>query len=485
MKVDILESSAVERTVEIQVESKRVDSSYERQMQRILREIKLPGFRKGKAPRKMAERYANPQALQQGVFDDVVVSAYQEAVTTHKLAPITQPRVELVQMEQGKDLIFKASFEVFPTLEVNVSEYEGLEVGVPQVEVREEDINRVLDDIRKKHQRTVAVEEARGLEKTDLAVVSFSSHIDGTAVPNGAAENFQLDLEAGLFIEGFADNLLGLKAGEKKSFTVDFPAEYANKDLAGKAVTFDFELHSVKVRELPALDDELAKEASPFATFAELYAHIRARAERALRQDIGNRALEQMAESREVPVPRSYVDRRAYMMLQNQAQQLQQYGIRFEDFIKMQNLSVEKIIEDLRPSAERLARVELLLAAVIDTEHIDLGDNDFDAEAALWAQDAGVDLETFKAHLKQSNQIEQFKNEAIRSRVRDLVASKVKAVLKVEEPATEDEQETKAEAAPKKKSKKAESAAEESVTEAAAEAAPKKPRARKKADGEA
>ena len=468
MKVEVQEISPVERAVEVQVESQRVDSAFERQMVKFLREIKLPGFRKGKAPRKMAERYANPAALQQGVFEDLVPQAYREAVEQAQLAPISQPKVELVQMEQGKDLIFKARFEVFPELKIEASEYEGIEVPVPQLEVRDEDVQRVVDDLRKKHERTVALEESRPLAATDVAVVSFSGSVGGNLVPNASADSYQLDMEAGLFIEGFTANLVGMAVGEKKSFDVEFPAEYANKDLGGKTVTFEVELISIKVKELPALDDDFAKEASPFSTFEEMMAHIRERAERSLRQDIGTRALEVLVAGREVPAPSSYIQHRAYVMLENQARQLQQYGIRFEDFIKMRGLSVEQIIDELRPSAERMVRVELLSAAIIETEQISLGDDDFDAEAALWASDSGVSVEEFKAHLKESNQIEPFKAEALRSRVRDVLARKVKAVLKEETPAEEE--------AP-------EAAAAEEAGEPAGEAPAKKPRApRKKAE---
>lgn len=466
MKVVVNENTQLERTIEVFVEARRVDQSFDRHLSDFIRSISIPGFRKGKAPRKIAERFANKEQLRRNVFEDVGVPAYQEAISQEKLDPVGQPSLELVQLEPGKDLIFKATFEVKPEVQLDASEYEGLEVEVGRLEVDEADVDRILEDMRKKHERTVAVEEERPLQRGDLAVVDFASRIGDEPVPNGAAENFSMDVDDSLFVAGFADNLVDMAIGEKKTFDVAFPAEYGNKSLAGQNVTFDFELKSIKKRELPDLDDDLAKEASRFSTLDELKADLRERLAANLRNELGNRALEKLATTREIPIPRAYLQQMTGFMIENQARQLAQVGISFEDFMKSRNMSIEQIVASVAPSAERMARAELIMDAIVRNEGLAISDEELHQEMHKYAESTGQDFDKVHEALHERGEAESLRRDVLRHKVIESLAGKVKPVLKAAEaeaaegaePAAEATEET-AEAKPRARKGKADAAA--------------------------
>jgi len=491
MKVVVSEVSPIEWSVEVSVEAQRVDQSFQKQLNQFARGINIPGFRKGKAPNKIVERYADPEHLKRTVFQEIGVPAYQDALQQQKFDPVGEPSLQLVQFERGKDLVFKATFEIRPTVEIEPEEYNGLEVELEHVSVGDDDISRVLDDLRRKHERTVAVEEARGLEKGDVAVVDFTSRVGDEPVENGTAENFSMDIDDHAFVPGFADNLIGLKVDEKKTFNVEFPESYGNKNLAGKDVTFDFHLRSIKKRELPELDDDFAKEASKFATTDELKANVRERLENNLRNEIGNRAMEKLARDKSLLVPRAFVTQMVQYMAESQARQMAQIGIPLEQFLASRNMTVERFVAELRPQAEQLARAEMISDAIIEKESLNISDDEVDDELRKFAEQTGQDYDAVRKAVDERNERETFRKDLLRRRVVLLLAEKSKPVLKKAE-AAESEEAPAEEAAPPKKSKKKAEAADTPAEETAQgddanrEAAEKKPsRAKKKAEAEA
>jgi len=486
----------VERTVEIAVDAPTVDRSFDKQLNQLIRSVKIPGFRPGKAPRKLVRSRVDQEHLNRTVFEDVGVPAYEQALRQEKLDPVSQPNLELVQLEEGKDLIFRATFEVRPQVSLDASEYEGLEVEVDHTEVQDEDVDRHLEELRKKHERTIVVEEKRPLERGDLAVVDFSSKIDGEPVPNGSSENFQIDVDDRLFVEGFADKLIGMELDEKRNFDFPFPEEYGNKTLAGKTVNFDFHLKSIKKRELPELDDDLAREASRHQTLEELKASFRERLEGNVRNDVGNRALEKLASTKELVIPNAFVNQMITWMLENQARQLAQIGIRFEDFLKSRNTTIERLFQDMRPQATQMAKAELLLEALVRDNGIEVSDEELDAEIQRLADQSGQEFDVVKGHFQEARDQDAFRKDVLRRKAVQFLADKVKAVKRPEpteeagseaesEASTETEGTTEASEAKPAKKPARKAKADDGEASADAPEAPAKKKSSKRAKGEA
>jgi trigger factor len=289
-------------------------------------------------------------------------------------------------------------------------------------------VQRFLEDFRKKAERTVNIDESRGLERGDVAVVDFASRQGEEPVANGAAENFQLDVDDNLFVEGFADRLVGLKVDEKRTFDFDFPESYGNKNLAGRKITFDFHLKAIKKRELPALDDDLAREVSRFESLDELKRSIRERLERNLKSEIGSRVLDLLAQKKEFLLPKAFVQQTIHLILENQARQLSQVGIRFDDFLKGRGVSIEQLVGELHPQAERLARSEVIREAVIQAEELKVDDNDLEAEIVRFGEATNQDPEAVRKTIEERGDLESFRREILRQKVLDLLAARAQVV---------------------------------------------------------
>lgn len=430
MKVVVSEMSPIERELEVSVESTKLTQSWEKHLRNIVRQANVPGFRRGKAPTALVERFANREELQRTVFEEVGVPAYREAIAQENLTPLGDPNVRLVQFEKGKDLIFKAIIEIRPEVGVEETEYVDLEIEVPKLAITDEDVGFVLDDYREKATRTVTVDEARGLQADDIAVVDFQATHDGAPVPNGSGENFQMKIDDSLFVPGFATNLYGIKVDESREFDFDFPESYGNADLAGKKIHFKVLLKTIKKQEAPALDDDFAQEVSRFSTLEAFKADIRARLERNLKLEAGNRAVMSLAEKRsDILVPRAFSNNIIMQALENQARQLAQVGIRFEDFLRRQNIEAATLVERMRPNAETSARGEMILDAIMRRLGITVTDDDLRAEIRTFAEEQQRDADELEADMRKNDHTEAFRADVARRLSLIAVAEKVKWAL--------------------------------------------------------
>lgn len=433
MKVVVSEKSPIERELEVSVDSTKLSQSWDKHMRKVISQVAIPGFRRGKAPAALVERYANREELQRSVFEEVGVPAYRAAIAQEKLAPLGDPNVQLVQFEKGKDLIFKALIEIRPEVSIDEAEYVGLEVEVPKLEVSDEDVGYVLDDFREKGTRTVTVDEERGLQENDFAVVDFEATHEGEPVNNGKSENFQMKIDDSLFVPGFSTNLHDLKVDETREFDFDFPADYRNPDLAGKKIHFKVHLKTIKVQEKPQLNDDFAQEVSRFSTLEAFKADIRERLERNLKLEAGNRAVMSMAEKKiEIPVPRAFSNNVIMQALENQARQLAQVGIKFEDFLRRQNIDPATLVERMRPNAEVSARGEMILDAIMRKLGITVSDDELKSEIRTMAEAQQRDADELEAEMKEHEHIENFRAEVARQRALAAVAEKAAWKLPVE-----------------------------------------------------
>lgn len=425
MKVVVNEKSPIERELEVSVDSVRVQQSYDKHMRDVIRSVAIPGFRKGKAPRALVERYANREQLQRTVFEEVGIPAYQQALKEEKLAPLGDPDVQLVQFEPGKDLIFKATIEIRPQFEIVDDEYQGIEVDVPRGSIGDQDVDEFLQNLRQKAMRTVTVDEERGLRQDDVAVVDLEAREGDALVPNGKGENYQIEINDDLFTTGFYKNLLDVKVEERKTFDFEFPADYGNKDLAGKNITFDVTLKTIKKHELPELDDDFASEVSRFSTMDALKADVRKKLERNYALEVGNRAIYKLAEKRsDIPVPRAVTNTVIMHTLESQARQLAQVGVKFDDFLRSRNLDVRTVVAQMRPSAELSARAEFVLEAIAAKEDVKVSDDELQAELREFAESQQRSYEDVKAEMEKEKQVERFRSDVLRQRILTQVAEK-------------------------------------------------------------
>lgn len=428
MRVVVSEKSPMERTVEIQIDAAEVRKSYDRQLAEASRQVAIPGFRKGKAPRHVVERRANMELMRRGVFEDLGLPAYEKAVKQENLVPLGQPGLDFVQFDMDKDLIFRATFEVRPEITMEASDYEGLEVALEKSEVADEDVAHVLEDFRRKGERIVTVDDERGLERGDVAVVDFTSSVGAEVLPNGTAVDFQLDVDDTMFVPGFSDNLVGMKAGEERTFDFEFPESYQNQSLAGKNVTFEVKLKTIKKRVLPELNDDLAAEVSGFATMDELRGNVRERLERKIRSEIGTRALDRLAVTKDIPTPQAFVQQTVQMLAENQARQLASMGIGFEDFLKQTGMTVEQLVQQLRPQALRMARSEQVRDAIVRAEAFEVSSEELDAEVHGFAAATNQELDVVLRSLEQKGGMEAFRRDLLRQKVHDFLASRCTVV---------------------------------------------------------
>ena len=428
--VEKQEKSAVELVIEIGGEEfeAAVQKAYLKQRNK----INVPGFRKGKAPRKIIEGMFGSGVFYEDAINELYPKAYADAVEQEKLDVVSWPNVEV--LEAGKDgLTFKATVTVRP--EVKLGEYKGLTAEKEEVKITDEDIDNELKPYINRASRMVTVE--REAQNGDTVVIDFEGFKDGVPFDGGKAEGHSLELGSGAFIPGFEDQLVGTKAGDEKDVNVTFPEDYHAEDLAGAPVVFKVKVHEVKEKQLPTVDDEFAKDVSEFDTLE------------AFKKDLADK----LTERREAQA-RQYLD--------NFKMQLAQQGIQYDQYMKATGMDEAKLIEDAKEPALKQVRMDLAMAAIIKEENIDATDEEVEAEFQKMADQYGMDLETVKKYLHADQVKDQLKSQ--------------KAIAVVTDSATAAKPEKKP---AKKSSKKAEETAE---GEEAAEEKPAKKTTRKKAE---
>ena len=270
---------ANEVKLEITIEAEKFENAMKKVYFQNAKYFNIPGFRKGKAPMNIVEKYYGAQIFYEDAFNEVATEAYDEALKENNIEAVSRPEVDIIQMEKGKDVIFTAVVQTKP--EVELGKYKGVEIAKVEYKVEEKDIEHELGHMQEHNSRLVTVED-RALENGDISTIDFEGFVNGVAFEGGKAEGHELEIGSGSFIPGFEDQLVGMKIDEEKDINVKFPEEYFSKDLAGKDAVFKVKLHAIKKKELPELDDEFAKDVSEFDTLEELKASIKEKLEKSL-----------------------------------------------------------------------------------------------------------------------------------------------------------------------------------------------------------
>ena len=463
-----LEKSMVALTVEVGAADfeAAVEKAYKKQRG----QIRVPGFRPGKAPRKMIEAMFGAQVFYEEAVNIALPDAYEEAVKEQELQVVGYPQVELLDV--GKEgFSFKATVAVFP--EMTLGQYKGLEAPRAEAKVTDEDVDARLKEMAERNSRMVSVD--RAVEKGDIANINFEGFLDGEPFDGGKGEDHDLEIGSGSFVPGFEDQLIGMKAEEERDINITFPEDY-HADLAGKAVVFHVKVNAVKVKEAPAIDDEFAKDVSEFDTLDELKADVRGKIT-AEREEAAGRAFEdilmgKVADGLTGEIPDAMVEAQAQRFVDNFRMQIQSQGLPFDKYLEMTNMDVDSLLEQAKEPAARQVKMDLAVGAIIKAEGLEATDEDVDAEYEKMAKQYGMEAEEIKKYMDAEVIREQvLREKAIRVVVDSAVA--VEPVIQAEEPAQAPAEEAPAEEKPKAKRTRKKKTAEEpaEASESAPEAA--------------
>ncbi|MGX6442957.1 trigger factor [Neobacillus sp. K501] len=398
-KWEKLEGNRGVLTVEVSAEqvSKGLDAAF----QKVVKQVNVPGFRKGKMPRAMFEKRFGVESLYQDAIDILLPEAYGNAIDETGIEPIDRPEIDVEQIEKGKELIFKATVQVKP--EVTLGEYKGLEVEEFDTTVTDEDVAKELETLQNRQAELVVKEEGTAV-LGDTVVIDFEGFVDGEAFEGGKAENHSLELGSGSFIPGFEEQLVGLATGESKDVEVSFPEEYHAAELAGKPAVFKVTIHEIKGKELPTLDDEFAKDVDDeVETLDALKEKIKNRLVESKKHEaehhVRDSVVEKAAANTEVEIPEVMVTTEVNRMLQEFEQRLQMQGMNLELYFQFSGQDENALREQMNEEAVNRVRVNLTLEAIAKAENLEVTDEDVNAELENMAGMYNMTVDNIKAAL--------------------------------------------------------------------------------------
>ena len=388
--------------------------------------ISVPGFRKGKAPRKMIEQLYGSQIFFEDAANEIIPDAYADAAKESGLDIVSQPKVSIEQLEAGKPFIFAAEVAVRP--EVELGEYKGVEVTKADAEVTDADVEEELKKVQDQNSRTVSVED-RAVKDGDMTDIDFEGFIDGEAFDGGKGENYPLTIGSHSFIDTFEEQMIGMNIGEEKELNVTFPEDYHAENLKGKPATFKVTVKEIKEKQLPELDDDFAQDVSDFDTLAEykddLKKKIAERKESEAKAKKESEAIEKVVEAAKMDIPQAMIDTQVNRMLEDFAMRLQQQGLSVEQYFQYTGMTADKIMEEMKPEAVKRIKNSLVLEAVAKAENIEVSEEEFEAELQKMADMYKMEIEKIKEFM-QDAEAKQMKDDiAIQKAVELIVSSAV------------------------------------------------------------
>ena len=358
--------------------------------------ISIPGFRKGKAPRKMIEQMYGAEVFYEDAANAIIPEAYATAAEESKLEIVSQPKISVVQLEKGKPFIFA---EVAVKPEVELGTYKGVEVEKADTEVTDADVEEELKKVQEQNSRTVTVED-RAVKDGDMTVIDFEGFVDGVAFEGGKGENYPLTIGSHSFIDNFEEQLIGMNIGEEKEINVTFPEEYHAEELKGKPATFKVSVKEIKEKQLPELDDDFAQDVSDFDTLAEykedLKKTISVRKENEAKAKKEDEAIAKIVETSKMDIPEAMINTQVNRMVEDFAQRLQQQGLSIDQYFQYTGMTADKIVEEMKPEAVKRIQTRLVLEAVAKAEDIQVSDEEFDAELQKMADMYKMELSQIK-----------------------------------------------------------------------------------------
>ena len=424
LQVEKMEKNMAKLTIEVSAEDleKAMQNAYQKAKGRIT----IPGFRKGKAPRKMIEQMYGKGIFLEDAVNALIPEHYRKAMGESELEIVSQPKIDLVQAEPGKELIFTAEVAVKP--EVTLGEYKGVEVPKSETEVTDEDVEAELKKEQEKNSRTVTVED-RGAENGDITTIDFEGFVDGEAFEGGKGTDYPLTLGSGSFIPGFEDQLVGAKAGDHVEVKVTFPEEYQAKELAGKEAVFQCDVKKVEAKELPELDDDFAQDASEFDTLAEYKEDIKKnlteKKEKEARAAKENAAVDKAIENAQMEIPDAMLNTQVRQMLDDFSRRMQSQGLTMEQYFQFTGMTLEKMQEEMKPQALKRIQTRLVLEKIAEVENIQPTDEEVEEEFKKMADAYKMEVEKIK-ELLGDRELEQMKKDMAVQKAVTLVADEAK-----------------------------------------------------------
>ncbi len=406
--------NANEVKLEITVDSEKFEDAIKKVYFKSAKYFNIPGFRKGKAPMQIVEKYYGKEIFYEDAFNEVAGEALEEAVKENKLEIVSRPQdLEITQIEKGKDLIFTAVMQTKP--EAKLGKYKGIEIKKIEYNVTDHDIEHELEHMQEHNSRLISIDD-RPVEKGDIATIDFEGFVDGKAFEGGKAEKHELEIGSNTFIPGFEDQVIGMKINEEKDIKVKFPDEYFSKELAGKDATFKVKLHEIKKKELPKLDDEFAKDVSEFDTLKELKANIKENKqkqnEEKAKYETEEAVIKAVCEDMKVEIPSGMIEQETENMLKDIEQKLSYQGLKLDQYLQMMGKKKEEVQKEYEPQAIEAIKSRLALEAVIKAEKIEVEEKEIDEKLKEMAKNYG-----------KENDEEFLKNENVRRYIKEGIQS--------------------------------------------------------------
>ena len=426
LQVEKLEKNMAKLTIEVSVED--LDKAMQNAYQKAKGRIAIPGVRKGKAPRKMIEQMYGKGIFLEDAANALIPQEYSKALGECELEIVSQPQIDVTQLEPGKPFIFTAEVAVKP--EVTLGEFKGVEVPKSEVVVTDEEVDAEIKKEQDKNSRTITVED-RAAETGDTLTIDFEGFVDGVAFDGGKGEDYALTLGSNTFIPGFEDQLVGAEAGAHVEVNVTFPEEYQAKELAGKAAVFQCDVKKIEAKELPELDDEFAQEVSEFDTFAEYKEDVKknltSRKEAEALRAKEDAVIDKIIENAEMEIPDAMVDTQSRQMMDDYARRLQSQGLSIQQYFQFTGLSESKMLEEMKPQALKRIQTRLVLEKIAEVEDIQISDEEVNEEIAKMAEMYKMEADKLKEVIGDAELAQMKKDMAVQKAV-TLVAEAAKEV---------------------------------------------------------
>ena len=425
MKVTTEKIENQQVVLEITVPAEELEKAYAQAFKNISKQVNIPGFRKGKAPKKMVEKHVGVEYIMDEAFKTVYNASFGEAVDESKQVPVSRVDLEEVQLELRKDVIYKTTFTAKP--EVKLGQYKEVKVAKADTTVSDADVDAQLARMVDRQADMVEAEEGAAVENGNFITLDFKGTVDGEAFAGGESKDYPLEVGSNSFIPGFEEQLVGMKVGEEKDVNVTFPEDYHSEELKGKAAVFACKVNSIKRKVLPAMDDEFAKKASTFETLDELKADVRKNLQTAADNKAVNEkreaVLDAISEAAEVEIPNVMIETRINNMINQMAMNIEQQGMKLEQYLQFTGTDMSKLRENCKETAQKNVRIDLVLEAVAAAEGIKVEDADLQAEIAGMAAQYGATPAQIKKIIAENGQIGSLIDTIMRRKAMELVVS--------------------------------------------------------------
>lgn len=412
MKVN--QSEKIEKntmSLEIEVDQEEVAKAIQQAHKKLVKKVNIPGFRKGKAPLSVLERYVGKGALLEEAAEIMIFPNYAAAVQETGIEPIDRPNVEIVELDDNKPFTFKVKVDVKP--EVELGEYKGIKVEKASYPVTEEDVNKELERLQQRYAKLSELGEEDAIQNDDMATISYQGFVDGVQFEGGTSENHNLGIGSGSFIPGFEEQLIGAKINESRDVNVTFPEEYHSEELAGKEALFKVEIKGIKRKEVAPIDDEFAKDVSEFETLDELKKDIQTKMEESAAKraedEAKNEILNKVVEAASVEIPPVMIDQKIQSMLNELNENLGRQGLQLEQYCQFTNTSIEQLGEQYRPQAERAVKTDLVLEQIAKQDNIEVLEEELNQELDKFSKQYNQPIDAIKSTLVATGQMDMLK----------------------------------------------------------------------------